>query len=149
MFFNGRTHDPHPHMLGASGLFYKQLLCACGVAGLLKNIFLPFFILIYIQFFHFNLCHADTAVAPQVCHLDNCVKVEVVSKTYDLERGLMYRTSLDQDKGMLFVFTFNDRHQFWMKNMHFDLDILWISTQGRIVYIGQNIPACRSEEHHV
>ena len=29
-----------------------------------------------------------------------------------------------------------------MKNMHFNLDMLWISLDGRIVYIGQNVPAC-------
>ena len=82
---------------------------------------------------------------PQVCHLDNCVTVEVVSKQDDLERGLMYRTGLDQDKGMLFVFTIDDKYQFWMKNMHFNLDMLWISLDGHIVYIGQNIPACSQD----
>ena len=80
--------------------------------------------------------------SPQVCHLDNCVSVEVVSKKDDLERGLMYRTSLDQDKGMLFVFNIDDKYQFWMKTMHFSLDMLWISADGKIVYIGENISAC-------
>jgi hypothetical protein len=73
------------------------------------------------------------------------VDVEVVSKQDDMERGLMYRTGLGQNKGMLFVFSFDDKHQFWMKNMHFNLDILWISLDGRIVYIGQNIPACMAD----
>jgi uncharacterized protein len=89
------------------------------------------------------LCHAAT-VPSQVCHLDNCVSVEVVSKQGDMERGLMYRTGLDQNKGMLFVFTNDDIYKFWMKNMHFNLDILWIRLDGRIVFIGQNIPACTS-----
>ena len=71
--------------------------------------------------------------------------MEVVSKQEDMERGLMYRSSLDQDKGMLFVFTNDDKYSFWMKNMHFNLDILWISLEGRIVFIGRNIPACTSD----
>jgi uncharacterized membrane protein (UPF0127 family) len=91
-----------------------------------------------------SLCHANT-VAPQVCHLDNCVAVEVVSKFDDMERGLMYRTSLDPHKGMLFVFTNDDKQQFWMKNMHFNLDILWLSNEGRIVFISQNVPACTAD----
>ena len=95
-------------------------------------------------FFFLNPCHADPA-PPQVCLKDNCVAVEVVSKQEDMERGLMYRTSLDQNKGMLFVFTGDEIHQFWMKNMHFNLDILWISFDARIVYIGQNIPACTTD----
>jgi uncharacterized membrane protein (UPF0127 family) len=32
-----------------------------------------------------------------------------------------------------------------MKNMHFDLDMLWISLDGHIVFIGQDIPACTKD----
>ena len=70
-------------------------------------------------------------VLPQVCHQGNCVVVEVVSKDADMERGLMYRPSLDQNTGMLFAFTRDDKDSFWMKNMHFSLDILWINSDGR------------------
>src|SRR5208283_1246685 len=83
-----------------------------------------------------NVCHAD-AVPPQVCHLDNCVSVEVVSKPEDMQRGLMYREGLQKDKGMIFVFAYDDNHSFWMKNMSFNLDMVWISSDGRIVFIGQ------------
>lgn len=85
------------------------------------------------------------AAAPSVCDQDNCVSVEVVSKDADMERGLMFRTGLDQDKGMLFIFPEDGKYSFWMKNMHFNLDMLWISSDGHIVYIGQNIPACTSD----
>jgi len=73
------------------------------------------------------------------------VTVEVVSKDADLARGLMYRTGLDQDKGMLFVFSKDDIYEFWMKNMRFDLDMLWLSLDGHIVFIGQDIPACAKD----
>jgi len=95
-------------------------------------------------FLFISVCHADSVV-PQVCHLDNCVAVEVVAKQADLERGLMFRTGLGQDKGMFFIFAVDDKQQFWMKNMHFNLDILWISVDDRIVYIGRDIPACTSD----
>ena len=112
-----------------------------------KNIFfigqLPLFSFICI-FIFLNISYADP-VATQICHLDNCVTVEVVSKDADLERGLMFRTSLDQDKGMLFVFSADGIQPFWMKNMHFNLDILWISTDRDIVYIGRDIPACAGD----
>ena len=109
-----------------------------------KNIFLPFFLCFCFQFLLIRPCHADT-VSPQVCHQDNCLTVEVVSKDADLERGLMYRTSLGQNKGMLFIFSKDDIYQFWMKNMHFSLDMLWISLDGHIVFIGQDIPACTKD----
>ncbi len=107
-----------------------------------KNTFSPFFICLFFQFFPHN---GYAEVAPQVCHLDNCVTVEVVSKQVDMDRGLMYRTSLEQNKGMLFVFPNDNKDGFWMKNMHFNLDIVWISLNGRIVFIGPNIPACSAD----
>jgi len=98
-------------------------------------------LIFFLIFLVFGTCPA-WATTPSVCHQDNCVAVEVVSKDADMERGLMYRTGLDQNKGMLFVFDKDGKYSFWMKNMHFNLDILWISHENRIVYIGANIPAC-------
>jgi len=103
-----------------------------------SNLLLSFIFLIL------SICPAFAAT-PLVCHLDNCVAVEVVSKQNDLERGLMYRASLGQDKGMLFVFSSDDKQSFWMKNMHFNLDILWISADDRIVFISRDTPACQAD----
>lgn len=96
------------------------------------------------MFLFSNTSHAEITT-PQVCHSNNCVSLEVVSKDADMERGLMFRTSLGQDKGMLFVFPTDGKYSFWMKNMHFNLDILWITFDGHIAYIGQNIPACTQD----
>jgi uncharacterized membrane protein (UPF0127 family) len=142
IFFHGQP--PIPTSSALRGYGYKQPLCACGVADLIKNISLSSFACFCIYFFLLSLSYAD-AQPPQVCHLENCVTVEVVSKQADLERGLMYRTGLDQNKGMLFVFPNDSKNSFWMKNMHFDLDILWINNEGRIVFIGQNVPACTND----
>lgn len=86
-----------------------------------------------------------TAMASYVCHKENCVSVDVVSNESDMERGLIGHKELGQDQGMLFVFNNDTRHQFWMKNMTFDLDIVWISFEGRIVYIGHHVPACKKD----
>ncbi len=104
-----------------------------------SNLLMFFFI-----FLVFDICPAR-AITSRVCHFNDCVAVEVVSKQADMDRGLMYRTGLDQNKGMLFVFTGDGHYQFWMKNMHFNLDILLISFDGHIVFIGRNIPACTSD----
>ncbi len=139
IFFHGRTHDPHPRKLGLEGLLSQTSPQACGVAGLIKNIFLPSFMC---YFLFFSISHVDAA-PPRACHLDNCVAVEVVSKPEDMQRGLMYREGLQKDAGMLFIFSSDDIHQFWMKNMSFNLDIVWISNEDRIVFIGPGIPACK------
>jgi uncharacterized membrane protein (UPF0127 family) len=82
---------------------------------------------------------------PKACHSGYCVSLEVVSKPKDLEHGLMDRPSMDMDKGMLFVFQKDDKYPFWMKNMHFSLDIVWINRDKEIVYVAGDIPACTKD----
>jgi len=54
-------------------------------------------------------------------------------------RGLSGRTAMCQDCGMLFTFDSNGVYPFWMKEMNFDLDMLWI-TDGKIVQIDKDVP---------
>jgi len=51
------------------------------------------------------------------------------------QRGLMYRTSLPDDEGMLFVFPQASEQGFWMKNCLMDMDIAYIDDDGKIVDI--------------
>lgn len=55
--------------------------------------------------------------------------------------GLSNRTSLQPNQGMLFVFDQPTRPSFWMRQMLFDLDIIWIDQQLTIVEITRNVPA--------
>lgn len=70
------------------------------------------------------------------------VTVEIVSTPAAIERGLMYRTQLDDGHGMLFVFADEREHAFWMKNTLIPLDMLFIARDGpgagRIVGIHEN-----------
>jgi uncharacterized membrane protein (UPF0127 family) len=70
-------------------------------------------------------------------------KVTLGSKEYNLElalteaqisRGLMFRESLADDGGMLFVFRGEALRQFWMKNCLIDLDALFMDRTGLIVH---------------
>lgn len=57
------------------------------------------------------------------------VAVEVASTVKTRERGLSGRSGLGPDQGMLFVFLKSDTYSFWMKDMEFPIDILWINGQ--------------------
>lgn len=58
------------------------------------------------------------------------------------ERGLMFRKYLAPDEGMFFILGDEGAHSFWMKNMQFSLDIIWIDENKAIVEIMQNVPPC-------
>jgi len=60
-------------------------------------------------------------------------------------RGLMFRESLDADRGMLFVFPEAAFHDFWMKNCRFPIDMIWLSTEKRIVHIERAVPPCQED----
>ncbi len=66
------------------------------------------------------------------------LEVEVVNTSQSTMKGLSSRDQIGAD-GMLFVFPENKLRTFWMKDMKFDLDIVWIKN-GKIVDITQNVP---------
>lgn len=66
-------------------------------------------------------------------------KVEVADDDNKRSLGLSYRQSLSQGSGLLFLFDVKERHSFWMKDMHFPIDIIWIDNDT-IVNINENVP---------
>jgi uncharacterized membrane protein (UPF0127 family) len=59
-------------------------------------------------------------------------KVEIASDSASQERGLMYRTKMAADAGMLFDFHRSQYENFWMKNTVLPLDIIFIRQNGTI-----------------
>ena len=70
------------------------------------------------------------------------LSVEVVRTPEEITLGLGNRDQLGAD-GMLFVFDQSRQAWFWMKNMRFDIDIVWIY-QGKVINITQNVPHPRA-----
>jgi uncharacterized membrane protein (UPF0127 family) len=62
------------------------------------------------------------------------VKAELAFTDETRAQGLMYRKSMPQDAGMLFLFPSLDQHSFWMKNTLIPLDMIWINDRKEIVY---------------
>lgn len=60
------------------------------------------------------------------------IDVEVANNPTTRAQGLMYRSSMDESNGMLFIFESTDIHKFWMKNTLISLDITFIDSLGVI-----------------
>ena len=56
------------------------------------------------------------------------------------QQGLSGRETMAQDTGMLFVFEEEEPLQFWMKDMRFPLDIIWIDGQCRLIDVAADVP---------
>ncbi|MDP2666287.1 MAG: DUF192 domain-containing protein [Candidatus Diapherotrites archaeon] len=80
---------------------------------------------------------------PSVCTETRCFSVAIVDTPELREQGLMFRTHLGADKGMLFIFPLEERYTFWMKNTLIPLDMIWISRDGIIMDIQTAIPCER------
>ena len=63
------------------------------------------------------------------------MRVEVADNPAAWERGLMFRTSMPEDAGMLFVFQTDVSYGFWMQNTLIPLSVAFIADDGRIVDI--------------
>ena len=66
------------------------------------------------------------------------IPVEVARTPAAAQHRLSGRESLAADKGMLFIFNKPDYYRFWMPNMNFPIDIIWIS-QNTIAGIHKNV----------
>jgi uncharacterized membrane protein (UPF0127 family) len=72
------------------------------------------------------------------------LRVEVADTPASRGRGLMFRSELPDDRGMLFVFPEEKVLEFWMRNTEIPLSIAFADASGRIVRIADMEP--RSEE---
>ena len=66
------------------------------------------------------------------------LQLEIADDDYQRETGLMYRNSMEQDQGMLFIFEKEEPRGFYMKNTNIPLDLIFLDSENRIVSISKN-----------
>lgn len=71
------------------------------------------------------------------------VKLEVAQTPEQIQRGLMFRQSMPEDAGMVFLFHPPRAVRFWMFHCFISLDMIFIK-DGKIAKIAANVPPCRS-----
>jgi len=83
---------------------------------------------------------------PQVnVTVNHQILIADISATNELRtKGLSVKDALAEDEAMLFVFDVEGEHRFWMKDMKFPIDIIWISSDKIVVDIENNLQPCHS-----
>lgn len=66
------------------------------------------------------------------------IDIEIADNDYETETGLMYRKSMLDNRGMLFVFDDEEYRFFYMKNTEFPLDIIYLDKDKKIITIAKN-----------
>ncbi len=93
-----------------------------------------------------HACAASTETAPiSVTLHGQRFSVELATHEAAREHGLMMRTSLAADHGMLFVFPDTAPRGFWMKNTLIPLDILYFDAQRKLVSAQLDVPPCKAD----
>lgn len=70
---------------------------------------------------------------------DTILNVAISDTDEERSRGLSGHKTLLLNEGMLFVFERPSRYGFWMKDMNFGIDIIWIDENKKIIYMEENI----------
>ena len=99
-------------------------------------------VLVAIGFFYGGKKDAQNPAAgeiPSVRIAGTEIPVEVAKTAEERAKGLSGRISLEAGLGMLFVFPEPGNYSFWMPDMNFPIDIIWI-TDGKVVGMEKNVP---------
>jgi uncharacterized membrane protein (UPF0127 family) len=86
-----------------------------------------------------DLPRATVSVLPSSgapLHID----VEIASTVPERQRGLMFRASMAENRGMLFVYSANTQGGYWMRNTLIPLTIAYIGADGRIQELRDGVP---------
>lgn len=68
------------------------------------------------------------------------IEIELADDQYERSQGMMYRKSMAENRGMLFIFPEPDHQSFWMKNCYVSLDMIFVGADMKVVSIQKNTP---------
>lgn len=72
------------------------------------------------------------------------LSAEIPTTSELMGKGLAVKDQLKENEAMFFVFNKPGKHSFWMKDMNFPIDIIWLDSNDKVVHIEQNLQPCVS-----
>jgi uncharacterized membrane protein (UPF0127 family) len=85
-----------------------------------------------------NCCYRQVNVTVNSIEL----VADVAASNEQRTKGLSIKDALAENEAMLFVFDSAGEHSFWMKNMKFPIDIIWLDSDKTVVHIEHNLQPC-------
>jgi uncharacterized membrane protein (UPF0127 family) len=70
------------------------------------------------------------------------LQADVALTADEQTRGLSIKNAIQSNEGMLFPYETPRILSFWMKDMKFPIDIIWLSADKRVVHIEENLQPC-------
>jgi uncharacterized protein len=103
--------------------------------------------------FHMAYAVNNTFLPPIVDPNDQPIKARIAVNGFailadvaiteeDQIKGLSIRDQMNENEGMLFVYGEPSRQSFWMKDMKFPIDIIWLNGTGSVVHVEENLRPC-------
>ena len=86
-----------------------------------------------------TVCREDYRADRIVAAASQQIRTEVVSSDQEQEKGLSGRECIGPNHGMLFIFSEPGRYNFWMKDMKFPIDILWLDSEKKVIEVTADI----------
>lgn len=86
-----------------------------------------------------GLVYSNQSHGPVVIVDGQEFKAQVSDDPAERRQGLSGQDALENDEAMIFIFDEPGMHGFWMKDMKFSIDIIWIDENLRVVHIEENV----------
>ncbi len=66
------------------------------------------------------------------------IDIQIANTEFDRQLGLMFRKSMSENQGMLFIFPEESVQSFWMRNTYISLDMIFVNADKKIITIHKN-----------
>jgi uncharacterized protein len=75
------------------------------------------------------------------------LEIEIAEDNIERSKGLMFRKDMNENQGMLFIFSRQEFQSFWMRNTAISLDIIFVNSNNEIVTIHKNTNTFSDESY--